>query len=244
MFHGKFHDCVWNESLTKVMITLQEAMLPSTHSRSPTGLIPHPWDKQELETAAGRETEGKTCKRKTMIRWGRWQWKTDEMQEICSLSIRRISLLPPPAAGGEHLPYHSQTTLASTLPSGESEFVNILLMWDRLMNVCVRFGSQVRVQHSPKGGLPWLVHHEPRVYWQAGSGLVRTTKHDFWVIVCNIRNQLACELPGNKCLTQQSHLLASGSLVTRQPAHLWLWNIINSDKHYNNVRNFTDSDQS
>lgn len=137
------------------------------------------------------------------------------------------------------------------LPQSDNIGINPAFRWERVcqrlinvrsahewMNVCVRFGSQVWVQHSPKRGLPWLVHHEPRVYWQAGSGLTRTTKHYFWVIVCNIRNQLACELPGNKCFTQQSHLLTSGSLVTHQPAHLWLWNIINNDKHYNNVHNY------
>lgn len=128
MVHGTFHNCVSNETFNKFTITLQETR---TRSRRPKVLIPHPPDKQEEEkAAAGTGKQGRTSKRATTIRQGRQQWKTNKTQQRCSLSIRRISLLHPPAAGGERLPSRSQTTSVLTLPSGESKFlINISLYY-------------------------------------------------------------------------------------------------------------------
>lgn len=132
MSHGIFHYCVWNETLTKVMITLQETISPRTHSRRSNVLIPHPRDQREEETAAGTGNQGRMSQKASMIRRGWQRWKMNKTQQGCSLSIRRISLLRPPAAGGEHLPSHSQTTLASTLPSGESNSISITVCYSSI----------------------------------------------------------------------------------------------------------------
>lgn len=98
------------------MITFQETTAPPTHSRCPTVLFPHPREKQEEEAAAGTGKQGRTRKAITPTRQ---HGQRNKKRHTCSLSIRRISLLRPPATGGERLPSHSQTTSASTPPSGE-----------------------------------------------------------------------------------------------------------------------------
>lgn len=148
-----------------VIITLQKNM------SSPVVLIPHPQDKQEEETAAGTGNQARTSKKVTVTR--------HKMQRRCSLSIRRISLHRHPAAGGVHLPSHSQTTSASTLPSGESQFNNITMYYKVENGSSVSVHSQDRVQHRPKRDLPWLAHLKSQVCWQAESSLVWRTKHDF-----------------------------------------------------------------
>lgn len=163
---AKLDYCVWNEPLINDMITLQGVTLPSTHSRCPTGLIPHPQDKQEERTAAKRENKWRTSNKKTVSRGAQQRQKwLNKMQLRCGLSIRGIFLPCPPAVGGEHLPSHSQTTSESTWASGESEFVSVIFTW-RPAHACLCFASQVWVQHSPKRGLSWLVHHKPQ------SGLI------------------------------------------------------------------------
>lgn len=88
-------------------------MSPGPLSRNQTSLIPHSQSEEELKMII------KEMKKKTINRCSQRQWKWIERHCRCNLSIKRTSPLRPSAAGGANLPFHSRTTSASTLLSGD-----------------------------------------------------------------------------------------------------------------------------
>lgn len=88
-------------------------MSPGPLSRGQTSLNPHSQSEEEVKMAI------KARKKKTINRCSRRQRQWIRKRCRCSPSIKRTSLLHPSAAGGAHLPFHSRTTSASTLLSGD-----------------------------------------------------------------------------------------------------------------------------